>query len=394
MLVRFMESDDDTVLRFEPTKAPWQRLRRVWRRSALRRVARRGARAAASSWACLTDDRSDLTGPILGGMKPEVVNLHFTAGFVDFPSFFARYGALLPIVVTMHDMWPFTGGCHYAGNCDRFGQSCGACPLLGAARQADSSRAIWQRKQRAYSSARKDALVFVANSDWLAERARSSRLAAGRRVEAIHLGIDERVFLAASKAAAKEALNISPAETVILFAAASVADPRKGFAQLRQAVEASELLQKCLFLSVGSGHVRFSPPVRHLHLGQTDSDTLLAAVYRAADVFVMPSLEEAFGLTALEALACGTPVVAFAAGGLPEVVKHGETGLLCPVGDSAALRTAVETMAGDQERRRRLAGNARSLVMQHFSYSLSAQHYISQYERLLDTTLQHQWIQP
>jgi glycosyltransferase involved in cell wall biosynthesis len=382
MLVRFKESDDDTVLRYEPPRSPWARVCRVGRRRWLRHAAGRARKAASNPAASLTDDRSDIAGAILDEVRPDVINVHFATGFLDFPSFFAHYGNSLPIVVTMHDMWPFTGGCHYAGGCDRYRRACGICPFLGVSREADLSREIWNRKSLAFTSVPKQRLVFVANSHWLAEDARSSSLLRDRRTEVIHYGLDTRVYRPGSRPSAKEALGIDPAETVILFGAAYAGDPRKGFRYLQEAVEGSRILQGCLCLSVGGGHVRFSPAIRHRHLGQVDSDVLLAAVYRAADVFVMPSLEEAFGQTALESIACGTPVAAFAAGGIPETVEDGVSGVLCPVGDVGSLRRAVEALVTDGALRQRLSGDCTSFIRSRFSYGLNAQRYVAIYEQL------------
>jgi glycosyltransferase involved in cell wall biosynthesis len=229
----------------------------------------------------------------------------------------------------------------------------------------------------------KQRLVFVADSRWLADHARSSSLLQDRRTEAIHYGIDTRVYRPGSRSSAKDALGLDPAETVVLFGAANVAVPRKGFPQLKEAIEGSASLRRCMCISLGQGHVRFAPAVRHRRLGQVDSDELLAAVYRAADVFVMPSLEEAFGQTALEATACGTPTVAFAAGGVPEVIPNGVNGLTCPPGDVLLLRRLLERVVEDARLRERLGAAGPELVQTEFSYARNARDYLALYETLL-----------
>ena len=377
MLVRLKESDDDTVLCYKPPSSPWVRLNRVSRRIMLSRTAARRPRVV------LTDDRSDVTGDILGDLRPDVVNMHYATGFVDYPSFFARYSSHLPTVVTMHDMWPFTGGCHYAGQCDGYEIGCGTCPALETAREADLSRIMWQRKSGAYALACHDGLTFVSNSHWLADRARQSGLLRSQRIETIHLGVDTRIFRPGPRCSAKEALGLAPSEVVVLFGAANVADRRKGFLKMKEAIKGSASLGHCVWVSVGRGHVRLDPGLRHYHLGHVESDFLLATIYRAADVFVMPSLEEAFGQTALEATACGTPVVAFAAGGIPEVVRHEVNGLMCEPGDVTALRDLLEEMAGDAGLRERLGSAGPGIAEREFSYARNACNYLDLYESVV-----------
>jgi glycosyltransferase involved in cell wall biosynthesis len=383
ILVRYKDSDDDRVTRYTPTASGTARALRWIRRLGLSldsRIRKTRDGATGTAWA---DDRSDFSEKVLDGFTPDVVNLHFTANFIDFPSFFRHYASSAPLAITMHDMWTFTGGCHYSCTCTQYQENCGGCPVLRSKRKSDDSRASWKRKSTAFARVPSGRLAFVANSHWVADKARRSRLLHGRRVESIHCGIDTQIYRPGSRVAAREALGIPPTEKLILFGAANVADPRKGFAQLRSAIEGSPLLRNGFYLSVGNGHVRFPSPARHLHLGHIESDVLLASVYRAADLFVMPSLEEAFGQTALESVACGTPVVAFATGGIPEIVLDGVNGRLCPVGDVNALREAIEELTHDDSIRSRWAREASAFVESRFSYPLIARRYLALYEELV-----------
>jgi glycosyltransferase involved in cell wall biosynthesis len=123
----------------------------------------------------------------------------------------------------------------------------------------------------------------------------------------------------------------------------------------------------------------------HLHLGSIDSEHLLATVYNAADVFVIPSMEEAFGQTALESLACGRPVVGSDVGGIPDMVSDGETGLLVEPGNAAALATALDQLAEDQHMRAQLGSNARELVLRDFSFQKNAESYVELYRAMMDS---------
>jgi glycosyltransferase involved in cell wall biosynthesis len=382
MLVRFKEGDEDRVSFYQPTAAAGTRVRRLVRRARLGLAGRQFTRRGGVPHVSLTDDRSDLAEDILAGFTPDVVNLHFVANFIDFPSFFRRYAQQVPLVVTMHDQWTFTGGCHYAGDCKHYQKECGHCPILDSNREMDASREIWERKSAAFAQVPSGRLAFVADSLWLADKARSSGLLRNQRVESIHYGLNTQFYRPGSQAAAREALGIPASEKVILFGAANLDDPRKGFRQLRAAIEGSPLLRDGFYLSVGRGHVRFPTSVKHLHLGQIQSDVLLAAVYRAADVFVMPSLEEAFGQTALEAVACGTPVAAFASGGIPEILVEGVNGKLCPTGNVDALRQAIEQLIGDGSMRSSWLRQATAFIESRFSFPINAGRYLALYREL------------
>jgi glycosyltransferase involved in cell wall biosynthesis len=148
-----------------------------------------------------------------------------------------------------------------------------------------------------------------------------------------------------------------------------------------------------LLVSVGSGQ----PPVRvdvpHLHLGQIGLERLLSLVYSAADVLVIPSLQEAFGLTALEATACGTPVIGFAVGGIVDTVRPGITGLLVPPRDVTALRDAIRDLLQDPARRGEMAVNCRRIAVEQYALEIQAQRYIEFYRTIL-TRQDSAWSSP
>ncbi len=383
MLVRYKDSHDETVDAYKPASTLSIRIRRVARRSYLLQSAARTLARTHDAWSVISDDRSDVTARLLETTKPDVVNLHFCTGFVDFPSFFRYYADNVPIVVTMHDMWPITGGCHYAGKCGRYQSACGKCPVIKSAHERDATRGIWSRKRRAYSRLRTNRQAFVADSYWLAELAKASSLLKDSRIETIYYGVDTRTYAPGPRDTAKKALQLDPAIKVILFISANVDDPRKGLQHLRDAISGSEELRECQYVSIGAGKIKSLTGVRHRHLGSVENDTLLAAVYRAADVFVMPSLEEAFGQTALESIACGTPVVAFAAGGIPEIVRHGCTGLLAPVGDSRKLGVAVVSLLQNRTLSEALASQGREVAVNEFRMEANSRKYIELYNSLL-----------
>jgi glycosyltransferase involved in cell wall biosynthesis len=138
-----------------------------------------------------------------------------------------------------------------------------------------------------------------------------------------------------------------------------------------------------LLLSIGRGRPVVPDGLPHLHIEHVASDHRLSGLYSAADVFVIPSLQEAFGQTVLEAMACGTPVVGFDAGGIPEMVKPGETGLLASCGDVAGLREAVLALLADGEARARMGASCRDRVVREHGLEVQARRYADLYRSLL-----------
>ena len=152
---------------------------------------------------------------------------------------------------------------------------------------------------------------------------------------------------------------------------------------MRQLVEAlQQSRQDPFLLTWGQNYPEGLSGIDHLHLGAIGNEHLMALAYNAGDVFVMPSLQEAFGQTALESIACGVPVVAFEAGGIPDTVKHEETGLLVPVGDSRALAGSIDRLLGDRDLAVRLGAQGREHAVQNFSMQVNAQAYTELYRSL------------
>ncbi|WP_221638160.1 glycosyltransferase [Synechococcus sp. BSF8S] len=173
---------------------------------------------------------------------------------------------------------------------------------------------------------------------------------------------------------------------IVAFAAASVTDPRKGMKQLVEVL--GILKQEHFLLTWGRNVPVVGEELAHLHLGNLESDHLAALAYNAADMFVMPPLEEAFGQTALEAVACGVPVVAFNVGGIPDTVKPGLNGYLVPRGDSHALAAGIDKALNDRVMAARWRRRATDWTEENFSYTENARSYIKLYHQLLDQLIQ------
>jgi glycosyltransferase involved in cell wall biosynthesis len=312
----------------------------------------------------------------------DVVCAHWIAGaFLNF-SQLGRFAK--PIVWRLSDIWPFSGGCHYPGDCSRFELACGACPQLNSVAEHDLSRTGFEARARAYPDLN---LTIVAPSRWIGDLARRSRLLGGRRIEHIPTGVDLDVFQPHDRQAARRQLGLPEAGSVVLFGAlGATEDPRKGYSHLVHTIEnLAAAGRRDLTLVVFGGSVQGAAttiagfPVRHL--GRIGTEAALALVYSSADVLVAPFLEDNLPNVVLEAIACGTPVAAFAAGGIPDAIEHQINGYLAPVGDDKELARGVSQLldrAGDTG----LRSAARALATERFDILACSRRYEGLFEEL------------
>ena len=318
----------------------------------------------------------------INALPRDVLHLHWvTDGFLA-PWALARLRG--PVIWTMHDTWPFTGGCHYPGpGCERYTASCGRCPELGSRRAWDLSRLHWRLKRGAVKRIRP---VIISPSLAYAERAARSGLLAGCRVEHIPNGIDTEIFRPLDKTQARHLLNLPQDAIILLFGAMNAAgDHCKGF----------DLLCQALSILLAGGHGNFLPvvfgasesdaglPLPMRFLGRLHDNITLSLAYSAADVFVCPSRQDNLPNTVLESLACGTPVAAFAVGGIPDMVEHGLSGCLARPHEPEDLARGLARLLGNKEDRRRMGEAGRARVERDFAMPVVAKRHISLYEEML-----------
>ena len=385
MLVLKRGSGDTDVIALRPRRDFFGRTARQFR---ARRIGRDydGYRATLPAGIePFSDDRSEHAGEIVRQLPPcDVINLHWVGGgFLDHPSFFAGYPKNVPLVWRLADMGALTGGCHYDQGCGKFAARCGACPQLGSNDDNDLSRRVWLRKTRALSQIGPGGLHVVGTSRWIAAEAKRSSLLGKFPVSVIPNGLDVAEFAPRDKNFSRDLWNIPRDAAVVLFAAESIANVRKGFSHLAQAVANMRGVENLLLVSVGGGTCDLPAGLPYQSLGRVNNDRMLSTIYSAADVFVIPSLQESFGQTVIESLACGTPVVGFASGGIVDMVRPGQTGWLAPAGDTNALREAIETALRDRERRIAMSPVCRQIAVEEYSLDVQARAYAQLYETLL-----------
>ncbi|GAB3252835.1 glycosyltransferase family 4 protein [Larkinella harenae] len=319
--------------------------------------------------------------------QADILHLHWTTfGFLSTRSLGRLFALKKPVVWTLHDMWSFTGGCHHSGTCERYQQQCGNCPFLRKPSSDDLSHGDWLRKQRAYDNAR---LTPVGCSQWLANRARQSSLFGKLAVQSIPNPLDTQFFSPLEKTAARQELKVSIDKRLILFAAAKVSALGKGFAYFQQALALlqQQLAQpkevELLIFGGGDESLLQELPFRYHFLGSLSNLRQIVAAYSAADLFVIPSLEENLPNTIMESMACGTPVVGFEVGGIPEMVRHQQNGYLVQYRSVEDLANGMRwILEQPQTAYQQLATNARQHVVTNYDETVVARRYIALYEQV------------
>lgn len=312
--------------------------------------------------------------------EADVVQMHWVAGMIDHEGFFSKIGDK-PVVWTMHDLNPFTGGCHYPGSCRKYVTECGACPQLGSSDTGDLASRIFQRKRRAYG---KRNIHVVAPSRWMAERARESAIFGDKKISVIPNGVSPETFKRINKKAARDLLGLQGKGVVILFGAGDTAAKRKGMALLIEALEKVPKGENTLMV-FGRGQ-KIPEKINEIPVvatGEIKDERMMACVYSASDIFVLPSLEDNLPNTMIEALACGTPVVGFDTGGIPEAIRPGETGVLASTGDSEDLAEKIKWIVSHVEEREKMSQIAVEVARKEYTDKLQAERYIKLYQEII-----------
>jgi glycosyltransferase involved in cell wall biosynthesis len=389
MLVRHKSSVDDTVIRVLPRQQTEQEVQEFFLRTVIQGLSIDSNRTDISN----TMFTLPYPGYDIACLPPvqeaDIINLHWVSGFQSPITLRKLFSLGKPVVWTLHDQGAFSGGCHYAAGCAKYQTDCADCPQL-ADDPFNLPAAVLRDKQALLSPAN---LTIVTPSRWLASCARESSLFRKLRVEVLPNSLDTDFFTFLPKEGAKKDLGLSTESVTLLFGATDCGEKRKGFSELLSA------LRLCLahhdFRTLAEGGrlkiLCFGHPDSTLNhsglpiipLGYLGSPERVKIAYAGADLFILPSLEDNLPNTILEALSCGTPVVAFATGGIPEVVKDGENGRLAPVGDSQALARAILSLVLHPEESAQMGRNGRNLMVEEYSLPIQAQRYKTLYQELV-----------
>jgi glycosyltransferase involved in cell wall biosynthesis len=336
---------------------------------------------------------------------PDIVHCHnLHGGYFDLRAL-EWLSARQPVVITMHDAWLLSGHCVHSLSCDRWQTGCGKCPdlTLYPAVSRDATAYNWKRKRRIYAASR---LNIATPCQWLMDKVERSILSLGaatRRV--IPHGIDLTEFKPIPRSTARAQLGLSEDADVLLFAANGIRQNMwKDYVTMRAAVEmvASRMAgRNIVFIAlgdtgpsdrIGTAEVRFIPYQRE--------PASVARFYSAADLYIHGTRADTFPNVILEALACGTPVIGTAVGGIPEQIKgvgvlgsrvhplntHGTetaTGMLVPAGEPEAMAHGIEGLLLDTELRRMLAANAVEDARKRFDLQRQVSDYLQWYREIL-----------
>ncbi len=319
----------------------------------------------------------------------DIIHIHWINHAFLRPRDIAKLALLnKPLVWTFHDSNAFTGGCHVRYSCERYQNECGNCPVLRNAHPKDLSHRIWKRKSRTYQTID---FTVVAPSRWMAESVSKSKLLHTKPIVHIPNTLDTEIFKPHSQAESRKELGLSPDKFILMSGfMPSRKDLHKGTSYLVEALEIfardhhlhTDNIELVIF---GNRDTTDVPgfPVKTTFLGTILSEERLAVCYSAADVFMAPSLEDNLPYTVMESLACGTPVVAFTTGGIPDMVEHKENGYLAEYCSSTDLAAGISFVFRNPEKEM-LRINAREYVMNHFSENEIAGRHVELYQSLLN----------
>ena len=325
--------------------------------------------------------------------RPDVIHCHNLHGYYFDLRALPWLSTQAPVLLTLHDGWLLSGHCAHSFECTRWQEGCGHCPDLRIypAVWRDSTAYNWQRKKNIFSESK---LYVATPSNWLMQRIQQSMLApAVLDARVIPNGVDLSIFHPIAQEEARADLDIPSNAHVLVFAAANVRENMwKDYETIRTAVHVlSSAVDDIMVLAIGdegsserigTATVKFIPY-------QSDRRRL-ARYYQAADVYVHAARAETWGLTITEALACGTPVVATAVGGVGEQVEHDETGFLVASGDGEAMAARVLQLITNEPLRRHYGAKAAESARRRFDLRLQADRYLNWYHEIVDRSARHQ----
>jgi glycosyltransferase involved in cell wall biosynthesis len=318
----------------------------------------------------------------------DIINLHWiNGGFLSLQSLNQLKKLGKPIVWTLHDMWAFTGGCHYNLGCEKFLAACGNCPSLNFSRDADLSSKIFEDKRITFKEFN---ITVVTCSKWLADEAKRSELLKDKRIENIPNPVDIEVYKTKGKNESRKILKLPSDKFLILFGSMNTKDERKGLKCLLDSLshlakKNNDLISKIELIVFGSfdkNLIERIPFAVH-NLGRFNNESEIVACYNAADIFVAPSLQDNLPNTILESIACGTPVVGFTVGGIPDMIDHKKNGYLAELKSIDDLSNGILWFYNNRDVAKEISDNAREIAVKKFNPQLVGEKYKKLYQSLI-----------
>ncbi len=310
--------------------------------------------------------------------QPDVIHLHWVSGGAWKPKWVGA--SSVPVVWSLHDLWPVTGGCHYPGACECFKTTCGRCPELGSNFRWDFSWIGQRRKTGGYGRRK---ITFVGLSEWIGAQAQASRI--GRDHHVVHLPnpIDTELYKPMDRRVARDILGIPHDRKILLFGAIGASsDPRKGAALLREALAGLTGSDcECVVIGNTRPELGFDASVKVRGLGVIRDRYSMVLAYNAADVVVVPSLQENLSNVIMESLSCGTPVVGFRVGGNIDMIEDGWNGAIAERISGESLRDAINRTL-HAPNLGQFGVNARTRVVSDYSLAVIGKKYEQLYKSI------------
>ena len=315
----------------------------------------------------------------------EILNFHnLHGGYFNYLAI-PKLTEYKPAVWTLHDMWSLTGHCVYSYDCDRWKIGCGKCPYPDTypGIQMDNTYLEWRLKNWVYSRSN---LVIVTLTKWLTEEAKQSML---NRFPIHHIpnGIDSEAYQPLDPELCKQILGIPKDKKVLMFAAQNIQDNRKGGDLLLKILSdlPESLKSETLLLILGNGGEAISQMVgiSAINLGYITGDRMKSIAYSSADLFLCPTRADNLPMVLQESMACGTAMVSFDVGGVPDLVRPNITGYLAKAEDPNDFRNGIIQLLEDINLREKMGQNGRAIVLQEYSLELQAQRYMTLYQEIL-----------
>lgn len=322
----------------------------------------------------------------LKSTKPDIIQMHWIFGGFVRPCDLLKFPA--PVVWTLHDMWPFCGSEHFVDEKNiRFVEGYTKNNRPPEEKGIDFNRWEFLRKKKIWGKLI-NKITFVTPSKWLATQAKKSMLLKNFDIRVFYNGLNQNIFKPTDKKIAREILNLPVDKRYVLFGATNgTKDPRKGFSYLEKAInmlskdKKAKNIELIVFgCSEPKEKLKLNMPIHYV--GRITDEVLLALVYSAADVMVVPSLMENAPATVMEPLACGTPVVGFNVGGVPEMIDHQKNGYVAKVKDDRDLLYGISWVIFNKNYSK-LAAAARKIFLSKFTLDLQSKNYINLYKEII-----------
>lgn len=307
--------------------------------------------------------------------SPDILHLNWMqGGYYSFNT--SIFPKNIPMIWTFHDLWPITGGCAYPGNCNRFLDQCGNCPLFKFPHKKDMSFHSLKRKKRFFQSFPE--VKIVAPSSWMKSIIEKSPIVTNHNISVIHNGIDTKSVVVHPKQEARKKCNFNSNKKIILFGAiGATSNSVKGFDILIDALKTCDI-ENVKLVVFGADYEPKVQGIDITYYPHISDFSKLNTLYSAADVMVVPSREEAFGQTVIEAMAAGTPVVSFRNTGPADIILHKENGFLAEPFEPQSVSKGIKWILNNDSFQ--LGLNARNHVEKNFDIAITASKYIHLYK--------------